>query len=592
MGKAILRSGGTGGGGGGGVITPPNAGTVNVTGAIDPMTGVISVVAWVSLASGDSITQAWHFYLEIPDRSGGSAYTVGSTTLGAAAVTGSWSPIDLGVKPISTPQPVALTTMAPADLNPAIDVQARLYVSSVTASVDNPLVEAGQPGATPSVSFTIISGTSDSPVGGSNVTDVSGPITAAVLTPDSSTGVLLWPVLVTVSSIPSDPGWSAQLVVTWQGKDPTLPANQVVVSQPFTTSGSVYGSPDKIATPHSFTLTSKTIQQATVWVQSGLMNAAGAYVWNNIVPGITPATFITVGAVNGRTIDGTAVTPTSIAIDAFAAGIRPVSIFTSNPPLPDPNYPTGAYGLNITTNTFLKVNAAGNAWIPAINGGTDIQAGTVTATQIDASILNAAQVAAAYVTTSYLSANYLTATQVSATYVSATYLSANYLTASTISSTYVTSTYLTANYLTASQIVSTYVTTSYLTANYATITQLNAKTISANNITTGTCTASVSFTAASLQIVGSGFTLNINPSVALRMTMGTVTIFIDASNWIRIYDSLTGNASQLGPAQLSTQNVNAQMWNGNTGFSGSKIVYDGSAYHTVTVSNGFINGWS
>jgi hypothetical protein len=132
-------------------------------------------------------------------------------------------------------------------------------------------------------------------------------------------------------------------------------------------------------------------------------------------------------------------------ISRFASSIRPVAIFTSNPALPDANYPTGTFGKNVTTGAFLRVNAAGNAWEAAVNGATDVQANSITADRI-----NTASLAAAFATITYLTSNYITASAISAAYA----------------------------------------TLSYLTSNYATITALNAKTISADNITTGTMVGS------------------------------------------------------------------------------------------------------
>jgi hypothetical protein len=331
-----------------------------------------------------------------------------------------------------------------------------MYASSITAAVDNPLVQAGLAGATPSTTFTLSPLVSNALVAGTNVTVTSGIVSATVLATDSTTGILMWPVLVTVATVPSTiPGWCAQLVITWQGADPTVPANQTVVSGVFSAAGTVYGSPDKIATPHSFAITSNTIQALTIWVQSGLVNAAGAYVWNNIVPGITPSCVVTVGSANGYTINGVAITAQSIAVQQFANSISPISIFTVNPALPSVNYPPGAFGYNISgTPALLKVNAAGTAWISGVTGA-DIAANSITAGLVDASI----------VTTAYLTANYLTATTLVATYASLSYLAANYITASSIAATYVS--------------------TTTLTANYATIASLSTVSLSANQIKAG-----------------------------------------------------------------------------------------------------------
>lgn len=184
--------------------------------------------------------------------------------------------------------------------------------------------------------------------------------------------------------------------------------------------------------------------------------------------------------------------PDNLAIGAFGSSIRPVALFSSDPALPDAtNYPVGTYGFNVTTKIFKRVNNAGTAWVLAVDGGKDIQAGTITATQIDATSLNAAVASFGYVAASYLTANYVTATAIAASYATFSYLSANYVSASTIAAT------------------------------YATISALAAKTITAGNITTGTCTASVSFTAPTITVSGSGWTINLDATSGFKVTNGS-----------------------------------------------------------------------
>jgi hypothetical protein len=74
----------------------------------------------------------------------------------------------------------------------------------------------------------------------------------------------------------------------------------------------------------------------------------------------------------------------SLTVAAFASGIRPVAMFTSNPTLPDANYPAGSFGFNTVTHLFLRVNDAGTAWIPAVNGTNDVVANSITAATIAA----------------------------------------------------------------------------------------------------------------------------------------------------------------------------------------------------------------
>lgn len=150
----------------------------------------------------------------------------------------------------------------------------------------------------------------------------------------------------------------------------------------------------------------------------------------------------------------------NVEIGAFASSVRPIALFTSDPALPDAKYPVGTYGFNVTTKIFKRVNDAGNAWVLAVHGGKDIQAGTITATQIDTPSLNAAVASLGYATVSYLSANYANLTTLAST--------------------------------------------------YATIDNLNAKTFTADKIVGGTCTATVSFTSPSISSTLNGVIAEMN----------------------------------------------------------------------------------
>ena len=150
----------------------------------------------------------------------------------------------------------------------------------------------------------------------------------------------------------------------------------------------------------------------------------------------------------------------NVDIARFASTVRPIALFSSDPSLPDSNYPAGTYGFNVTSHAFKRVNDAGNAWVLAINGGKDIQAGSITATQIDTTSLNAAVAALGYATITYLTANYITASAIAASYATFGYLGANYLTAASIA------------------------------ANYATIAALHAETIDVSRLSAGTVSVS------------------------------------------------------------------------------------------------------
>ena len=330
MGRGLTNNfngvyGGTGGTG----TTPPSDVTgLQVSGFIDPLSGAITLTVSVTPPSGDF--DGCHLYLEVPDQSGAASSTVGTAVVGGSAPAGgSWYPIDLGVQPyVASQQPFVLTAPGPPSLDSTVDTPCRLYVASVVAEVDNALVRAGQPGATPNQTFSLVSLGSGTPTAGTNVTDTCGAIAASVLPDDNSTGKLRTPVIVMVSSVPANiPNWTCRLVLTWAGVDPTVLANQQTVGNAFNTAGPVYGSPDGIPIPHSFALdTPKEVKHAIIWAQSGTSQAGGRGAgtlkrgrWNNIVPGITPSFPITIGTTTGTT-DAASVMAASVAASMAVVG--------------------------------------------------------------------------------------------------------------------------------------------------------------------------------------------------------------------------------------------------------------------------------
>jgi len=123
---------------------------------------------------------------------------------------------------------------------------------------------------------------------------------------------------------------------------------------------------------------------------------------NTIVPGTTPRvtgispSLQTAGSLIGTrlkasTLDATlstsvggklGVPDSALAIAKFASTIRPITLATSDPSLPDAHYPAGTYYFNTTSHTLKKVAASGSTWELGVNGGTDIIANTITGGQI------------------------------------------------------------------------------------------------------------------------------------------------------------------------------------------------------------------
>ena len=91
-----------------------------------------------------------------------------------------------------------------------------------------------------------------------------------------------------------------------------------------------------------------------------------------------------------------------ISVANFASGIAPVLLNASDPALPNALYPAGTIEYNTTSHTLKKVNSAGTAWELMVNGGTDIQAGTVAAVSMVANTITAGQMAAGAIGTAQL----------------------------------------------------------------------------------------------------------------------------------------------------------------------------------------------
>ena len=197
----------------------------------------------------------------------------------------------------------------------------------------------------------------------------------------------------------------------------------------------------------------------------------------------------------------------NLDITKFAASVRPVSLFSTDPALPDANYPAGAYGFNVATHTFKRVADDGNSWVLAVNGGKDIQAGTISADRLIVSDVVAACISAGLVSASYLSANYTSTIVLAANYATITYLGVNYLSASQISAT------------------------------YASIAALHAEQINVSRLQAGTATFTGDVTFAR----SGGPSLTINSSQIAFTQSGSTYVSISPSNpSVNVYDPLYG----------------------------------------------------
>jgi hypothetical protein len=322
---------------GGSLPAAPGApASIAVSGFIDPVTNAFTLSVNVTPPATLGTFVGCHLYLEIPDQSAGTKFTIGTSTIGdGSTTTGAWFYLDLGKFPFSESEPWTVTGPAPATLNAAQDIPCRLYANPYSSIEEPPLVQANQASPSPNQTFTMVSLASGSPTAGTAVTAVSGPIVATVLSPVNVGGKLRTPVLVDVSSVPNNiPGWAYALVVTYGTADPTVASNLFVASTVQSQAGPVQPLTDGISVPHSFSLDTPTsMMTAIVWCVSGLLGSNNSFTPNPIVPGITPSWPITYGTTTGTTDASSVMLATIEASMAVVNGLFGVAVAGITNPL-------------------------------------------------------------------------------------------------------------------------------------------------------------------------------------------------------------------------------------------------------------------
>jgi hypothetical protein len=195
---------------GGSLPAAPGApAAISVSGFIDPISNTFTISVNVTPPATLGTFLGCDLFLEIPDQSSSTKFTIGTSTIGdGSATSGAWFYIPLGKFPFSESEPWVVSGPAPAGVNANQDIPCRLYANPYSNIAEPPLIQANQPGASPNVTFTMVSLASGSPTAGTNVTAVSGAIVATVLSPVNVGGKLETPVLVDVSRYPitSTPG--------------------------------------------------------------------------------------------------------------------------------------------------------------------------------------------------------------------------------------------------------------------------------------------------------------------------------------------------------------------------------------------------
>ena len=212
----------------------------------------------------------------------------------------------------------------------------------------------------------------------------------------------------------------------------------------------------------------------------------------------------------------------AVGYTQFQTGLAPITIVTSLPTLPDPNFPLGTT-ISLTTDGNLYRNVS-NTWTAAVDGGL-IAANTITASQIAANTITSGQIAENTITAGQIAANTITAGQIAANTITSTQIAANTITASQIAAGSITSTQIAANTIVGGNIA--------------------AGTITAGNLVTATITAAsaVIDNAAvnTLQIAGNAVTVPVYGS----STTGSAAVTPTNTSFLTYYLTIAG----LGPSE-------------------------------------------
>lgn len=458
-----------------------------------------------------------HIYVEMPDQSSlPTARMDGVTDMsGSFVMQDDWAPIDCGKFPyVAAEQPFTLNL--PSGLNPKISHDLRVYAASYSSELDNPLVRYGSVGASPSVVVTVPAQTVNKPGSGSNVTPflVTG-ISESVSAPVLVSGKLRRPISITVSlaGLPTLPtNWAYQLLGFQDNDlttDPVL-ATGIITD---TTGGLIPAGPDGINTPHTFGPEEPTVPTSiTIYAVAGLIasdrfvpglppHTPGAFMPNNIVPGITASCVVSIGTTTGvsdPTAAIQALLDSSVGVNSLLFGVNPLGIDTARIALS-------------AVNTAQLANLAATA--------AKLAAGSVTAA--NGALAGLAVVASNMATNSITAANGAIAALAVGT--------------AAIQTAAIT-TALMANASVTNAIIANLAVGTAQIANLA-VTNAKINDLDVSKLNAGTITVAISLTAPTITV-----------------TSGTTTINIDGTNLIKLHNSGSSSTVQVTGDQVIVTN--------------------------------------
>jgi hypothetical protein len=401
-------------------------------------------------------TKGGHLYLEAPDQSAAPTARMDGVTLmdGSATMQSDWAPADLGLFPYNSTQQAWVADFYTPNLDPSVSNNLRLYVSSYSDTIDLPLVRVGLAGATPSVVVTLPAEDQGKVNSASNVTPLLvTSISASVTAPVAASGKLLRPIGVTVNltGLPANRpvDWAYQLIGYVNGDLTTAP---FLVSGYETTDfdGAVVpAGPDGVSVPHTFAPQEPTaVTSITIYAVAGLSGGSlqtsggGAgrsrppakntqgFQLNNIIAGVTASCVISIGTVTGVT-DPTAMIQTlldtSVGVNNAVFGVLPLGVDNARIALLAVDT-TKLAGLAVTAAKLAASSVTATAIANLAVGNAAIQNGAISTAMIQNGAITNALIGNLAVGTAQIQNLAVGDAQISS-------LSANKITAGTITAT-------------------------------------------------------------------------------------------------------------------------------------------------------------
>lgn len=276
---------------------------------------------------------------------------------------------------------------------------------------------------------------------------------------------------------------------------------------------------------------------------------------------------VTAGSITGVIVSSQLTSQILNSLSLVGPGIMVIASVSSLPTLPNVNYPNGCFVLNTTSKTIFKNNAG--SWTAQTASSTIT--GNITSTDITS--VSAGTLVGLVIASQIQT---IAATQITGTITASQIVS--------IAATQITGTINATQIGTISGSQITSIVASTITVGQITSTQISS--VAAGTILAGTINASISMTAPTITVNGSGFTINIDSSNGVKVSSSTNSSTVSLQPG---FAQITGTGSFAGFAnKLFCEGV--QVTSSSTGASVQMLCLPGNS-NTLLVSDGSFQ-WS